>query len=303
VSYGPAVGPDGNIFVVAGDLAPPGAVFSLTPAGALRWESPVGVVPTVAFSQPVFGPAPGGGQQMVYAAGNHLARVDTDSGDLETFADGTALRVVMGATGNIYHIGRGYSPSGDLMFIELGVIQAAAPDGSVYASTGLALKRLDGTDGSTIWSLPGQTGGGVISVSPDHSVLLYTGSGNAYQPPAKLRCATTDGAFLWNQDLPVDDGRVSAMATRAVFTPDSSIAYFGSTTLFQGPTPACYLYAVSIAGVVAGDLNGDGVVGFADVLAVIGAWGSCPSACPEDLDGDGVVGFSDVLMIIANWTS
>ncbi|MHC5115264.1 MAG: hypothetical protein ACYTGP_12650 [Planctomycetota bacterium] len=48
------------------------------------------------------------------------------------------------------------------------------------------------------------------------------------------------------------------------------------------------------------DLSGNGVVDFADVLAVIGAWGPCGS-CAEDLDGDGVVGFGDVLAVIGSW--
>jgi hypothetical protein len=51
-----------------------------------------------------------------------------------------------------------------------------------------------------------------------------------------------------------------------------------------------------------GDVNGDGQVGFGDILAIIGAWGPCPG-CPEDLDGNGVVGFSDVLIVIANWSA
>lgn len=54
------------------------------------------------------------------------------------------------------------------------------------------------------------------------------------------------------------------------------------------------------------DVNGDGVVGSADLLAVIAAWGSCPS-CPEDIapgscgSGDGTVGVADLLAVIANY--
>jgi hypothetical protein len=55
-----------------------------------------------------------------------------------------------------------------------------------------------------------------------------------------------------------------------------------------GPSAAC-----------AGDANGDGDVGFGDVLAVLGAWGA--KGGPEDVDGDGTVGFGDVLLILANW--
>ena len=48
------------------------------------------------------------------------------------------------------------------------------------------------------------------------------------------------------------------------------------------------------------DLNGDGVVNIQDLLAVIGAWGSC-SACIEDINTDGTVDVSDILLLIADW--
>jgi hypothetical protein len=48
------------------------------------------------------------------------------------------------------------------------------------------------------------------------------------------------------------------------------------------------------------DLNGDGNVGFGDVLAIIGAWGPC-AGCPEDLDGSGSADFGDILAVLAAW--
>ncbi|MHC5112993.1 MAG: hypothetical protein ACYTGP_01035 [Planctomycetota bacterium] len=67
-------------------------------------------------------------------------------------------------------------------------------------------------------------------------------------------------------------------------------AYQGDETLCSGvscaPCPA--------------DLNGNDFVDFADILAIIGAWGPCV-ACPEDLDGSGDVGFGDVLVVIGAW--
>lgn len=55
---------------------------------------------------------------------------------------------------------------------------------------------------------------------------------------------------------------------------------------------------------VPGDVDGDGAVGFADLLEVLSAWGDCPGAgaCPADVDGDGVVGFGDVLLVLSNWS-
>ncbi|MHC5113175.1 MAG: hypothetical protein ACYTGP_01945 [Planctomycetota bacterium] len=71
--------------------------------------------------------------------------------------------------------------------------------------------------------------------------------------------------------------------------------------LFKPGTPSTV--TVPIAGpiaVCAEDLNDNGVVDFADVLVLIGAWGPCPG-CEEDLDGNGSVGFSDVLQVIGAW--
>jgi hypothetical protein len=45
---------------------------------------------------------------------------------------------------------------------------------------------------------------------------------------------------------------------------------------------------------------GNGEVGIADLLEVLGAWGDCPG-CDEDIDGDGVVGLGDLLRVLAAW--
>ncbi len=40
-------------------------------------------------------------------------------------------------------------------------------------------------------------------------------------------------------------------------------------------------------------------------MMLLAAWGPCPEPCPPscaaDLDGDGVVGISDFLALLANW--
>jgi len=53
--------------------------------------------------------------------------------------------------------------------------------------------------------------------------------------------------------------------------------------------------------VIPGDVNGDGVVNFQDVIQILNAWGPC-DGCPEDLSGDGQAGFQDVLIVISNWS-
>lgn len=54
------------------------------------------------------------------------------------------------------------------------------------------------------------------------------------------------------------------------------------------------------------DINGNGAVDVADLLAVITAWGRCavPTSCPADVappEHDGVVNVSDLLSVITNW--
>jgi hypothetical protein len=51
-----------------------------------------------------------------------------------------------------------------------------------------------------------------------------------------------------------------------------------------------------------GDIDGDGSVDVDDLLAVIGAWGSCPPPCPADVNDDGTVDVDDLLLVIGNWS-
>lgn len=48
------------------------------------------------------------------------------------------------------------------------------------------------------------------------------------------------------------------------------------------------------------DLDGDGIVGAADLAILLGSWGSC-EGCPADLDGDGVVGAADLAILLGSW--
>jgi len=56
---------------------------------------------------------------------------------------------------------------------------------------------------------------------------------------------------------------------------------------------------------VPGDLDGDQVVGVADFLLLLTAWGPCSDcgSCPADFDGDCAVGITDFLILLANWTA
>ncbi len=47
------------------------------------------------------------------------------------------------------------------------------------------------------------------------------------------------------------------------------------------------------------DLDGSGAVDFADILAILAAWGNAGG--PEDLDDSGTVDFGDILVVLAAW--
>ena len=51
------------------------------------------------------------------------------------------------------------------------------------------------------------------------------------------------------------------------------------------------------------DLDDDGRVGIADLLALFAVWGPCPGppGCPGDFNCDGTVGIADMLIMFANW--
>ena len=48
------------------------------------------------------------------------------------------------------------------------------------------------------------------------------------------------------------------------------------------------------------DLDGDGIIGIGDFLALLAVWGTNPGG-PPDFDGDGTVGISDMLELLSNW--
>ena len=49
------------------------------------------------------------------------------------------------------------------------------------------------------------------------------------------------------------------------------------------------------------DLDGDGLIGPADLGILLAAWGPCPTRCPHDIDESGRVGMEDVLALLRRW--
>ncbi|NNF42625.1 MAG: hypothetical protein HKN62_06195 [Phycisphaerales bacterium] len=82
----------------------------------------------------------------------------------------------------------------------------------------------------------------------------------------------------------------------------SAVALDGGDVLIAASVGLPYdTYVARYRSGEAADLDGDGVVGFTDLLIVLSSWGPCPD-CPADLDGDGSVGLTDLLAVLAGWT-
>ena len=87
-------------------------------------------------------------------------------------------------------------------------------------------------------------------------------------------------------------------------SPSGEIAHLllSAEAEFATLTTDVHLQFTAIGGtLVPGDVDGDGVVGVNDILAVISAWGEC-DGCSEDLNNDGYVNVNDLLEVIAHWS-
>jgi probable HAF family extracellular repeat protein len=70
------------------------------------------------------------------------------------------------------------------------------------------------------------------------------------------------------------------------------------TALVDG---AFHAFLLTVGGATCeGDVDGNGIVDFTDLLEVLATWGPC-AGCPADIDGDDVVGFGDLLLLLSKW--
>ena len=138
--------------------------------------------------------------------------------------------------------------------------------------------------------------------------------------PQDLRCvlsppAATGMVTLYFDGEPIgyiEEAYAQADWLTYTFEPGMQVAGHHSLGLrldeFSGGTSIVEVVnvATGLAVVVPnGDLDGDGSVGILDFLALLEAWGLCPTPCPPtcsgDLDGDCNVGIADFLILLGNW--
>lgn len=130
----------------------------------------------------------------------------------------------------------------------------------------------------------------------------------SWTPPLPLQPGSNSLSVYY---LAFDDaGRVGPLdvVSGAITWGDSKYAppgYPRSTPLLLIGSETRISFSVSgtCAG-IPGDLDGDRIVGFADLLILLSNWGPCRTCdvCLSDIDGDCSVGFSDLLLLLSHWS-
>ncbi|GBC92225.1 Desiccation/radiation resistance protein [bacterium HR15] len=338
---GPTVGPDGNIYVATETASGVGlGVFSLTPAGQLRWSHrgnpPVFDHGSVGV-EIVFGPSRAGrpidqlyvafdergtGVSSLYAfrmSGGQQWAVPSGGQSQSVFMQ-RQCQPAVGPDGTVYITTFSSSAGHQLNAFnpENGAVRwrytppvgndVSAPDvgsdGVIYFAHGLSYLSAVNPNGTLRWSV---SDGSILQypiVSPNNQLIVTGGQPQLGTPGFVRGYSTQNGQLLWQVDLGSENGGNQVLYSRPRFSRDSSVVYFGTTLLGQSSTdPYCYLYAVYTGNWVEGDVDGNGCVDDADLLQVLFAFG-CSTGCgSEDVNGDGTVDDADLLMVLFNFGS
>jgi IPT/TIG domain-containing protein len=251
ICLGVSVGPDGNIYSV-GTEGP--GVFSLTPAGALRWQLPESYArPIVDYGEIVFGPN-GSSQQLYFYANNHLRAIRLDgtsvfensSGQVSQLRPG--LQPVVSTDGSVHTVLSAYTPNGIALWsfptpYPYNVFTPAdiGSDGIHYFVQNLSQIFALNPNGSQRWHVTSTAylGGPIVD---SLNTQLVMGSADTLDHAGFILSASAkDGHELWRVTLPAEDPTVfnSALgifgfnqfvSARARFTSDGQTAYLMTAT-------------------------------------------------------------------------
>lgn len=160
-----------------------------------------------------------------------------------------------------------------------------------------------GTDGHSFWQLDGTTGitftfdAKLLGGLPTQVGLVWT-DGN---PDAvfTIAASNSDGDCVVRNHVMLGDGTGDGLTEEDRFLGvefHGGIAEMSIWTSFGGFEIDHLQLVLSCPW----DLDNNGNVGAADLLALLAAWSTDPGG-PPDFDGDGNVGASDLLALLANW--
>lgn len=267
ICLGVSVGPDGNIYSVATEGM---GIFSLTPAGTLRWTSPESYArPIVDYGEIVFGPN-GSQQQFYFYANNHLRGLTLGGTPVFTINDSlpaqlrTGEQPVVAPDGTVHTMLTSYSPSGSPLWsfatpYPLNVFEPADIDtnGTHYFVQNLIQLFALNPDGSQKWRLTSNSNLHGPIVDPSNNMLVIGGANTGIESGFVIGASAKDGHELWRVMLPIEDPTVfnsslgifgfnQFVDTRARFSADGATAYLiTSTATGDNNTSKSFVYSLN----------------------------------------------------------
>ena len=233
-----------------------------------------------------------GGDGHLYVAGlnsSNVLRYDGMTGAPMGVFVSAGLGGLNGAESVLFH------PDGDLLVVSLNnssVLKYSAKDGSFV---GVFVSAFSGGLSQPHDAIYGPNGNLFTAGFGNNKVIEYDGESGAF-----IRVVVEDDPATPGVD---ETGGLSAAHSLA-FGPDGLlyVPSFGTSEVLQyDPTDGSFLGVYIGTGLSAptallfleaddpADIDGDGLVAFSDLLAVISNWGPCPdppAPCPADINGD-----------------
>ncbi len=259
ICLGVAVGPDGNIYSVGVQGL---GVFSLTPAGELRWAVPEPYDRLIVdYAEIVFG-MNGSTQQLYFGANSHTRALRLDG--TPVFTLGGTFQPAIGPDGSVHSPLAAFSPNGSKLwsFVSPYPYNDLSPadvgwNGVHYVTQNLIQLFAFNANGSVLWkaTLNNKAGGPVVD--PSNSVLVLGGANPLSFPGTIQGVSATSGKALWLLTLPAEDpttfnasfgiyGFNQGVSTRGRFSPDGQAVYFITyTATGDNNTSRSFVYSIN----------------------------------------------------------
>ncbi len=262
ICLGVSVGPDGNIYSVGVQGL---GVFSLTPAGVLRWAVPEPYNRLIVdHAEIVFGQN-GGSQQLYFGANSHTRALRLDGTSVFTLS--STFQPAIGPDGTVHSALAAFSPNGNLLwnFVSPDPYNTFTPadvgsNGVHYFTQNLSELFALNAGGSVSWhvTLSNRVGGPIVD--PSNSMLALGGANTLNDPGTIQAVSAANGKNLWLVSLPAEEPTVfnaslgtygynQGVSTRARFTPDGQTVYFMTyTATGDNSTSRSFVYSINAAG-------------------------------------------------------